>query len=242
MDLWAPIPVKEDFMPGDVISSECMDELVDFYEYSKGCSKIYRAKPAYYEMGIPGATDKCYMRRKVADLILEASQYLPEGLSFRIYDAWRPSRVQEALFYNYMEHLSSLSENAGKSREEIYQKAIMFVSFPSKDPKKPFVHSTGGAVDLTIVDKDFRELDMGTKFDDFSDRAHTAYYETAPMRDDAFKQIRRNRRLLYNIMTGVGFTNLPSEWWHYDYGDRFWSYYTNKPAVYEGILAIGELS
>lgn len=84
MDLWAPIPVKEDFMPGDVTSSECMDELVDFYEYSKGCSKIYRAKPAYYEMGIPGATDKCYMRLRVADLILEAAQYLPEGLSFKI--------------------------------------------------------------------------------------------------------------------------------------------------------------
>jgi len=242
MDLWKPIPVKEDFMPDDVISSESMDELVDFYEYSKGCSKIYRAKPAYYEKGIPGATDKCYMRLGVANLILKAAQYLPQGLYFKIYDAWRPARVQEALFNNYMEYLSSLSENKGKSREQIYQKAIMFVSFPSMDPKRPFVHSTGGAVDLTIVDESFQELDMGTAFDDFSEKAHTAYYETAKLQDEGFEQIRRNRRLLYNVMTGVGFTNLPSEWWHYDYGDRFWSYYTKKPAIYEGILTIERLS
>lgn len=24
-------------------------------------------------------------------------------------------------------------------------------------------------------------------------------------------------------MTSVGFTNYPSEWWHYDYGDLFWA-------------------
>lgn len=238
MDFQAPIPVKDDFIPGDVISSECMDEMVDFYEYSKGCGKIYRAKPAYHEKGIPGAIDKCYMRMKVADLILEAARYLPEGFSFKIYDAWRPARVQEALFNNYMDYLSGLPENSGKSREQIYQKAIKFVSFPSMDTKKPFVHSTGGAVDLTIVDEELRELQMGTEFDDFSDRAHTAYYESKLPKKVDFEQIRKNRRFLYNIMTSVGFTNLPSEWWHYDYGDRFWSYYTKRPAIFEGILSL----
>ncbi len=36
------------------------------------------------------------------------------------------------------------------------------------------------------------------------------------------EQVRENRRLLYYAMIDAGFTNLPSEWWHYDYGDRFW--------------------
>lgn len=91
-----PIPVKEDFMPGDVTSSECMDELVDFYEYSKGCSKIYRAKPAYYEMGIPGATDKCYMRLRVAEhkkeldklISMDCAQrksFVLEGMRLKVY-------------------------------------------------------------------------------------------------------------------------------------------------------------
>ena len=41
--------------------------------------------------------------------------------------------------------------------------------------------------------------------------------------------VRDNRRLLYNVMTEAGFTNLPSEWWHYDYGDKFWAHFT-KPS------------
>lgn len=37
-------------------------------------------------------------------------------------------------------------------------------------------------------------------------------------------------------MIKAGFTNLPSEWWHYDYGDAFWSYYTKNAVKYQGIL------
>lgn len=239
MDFQLPIPKTDDLLPvGDIPSSDCMDKMVDFYEYSKFCSKIYRAKPAYYEQRLPGATEKCFMRSRVADLILEAARYLPQGYYFKIYDAWRPASVQEALFNNYVDYLSKLPENEGMTAQQLHEKAIMFVSYPSRDPKKPFVHSTGGAVDLTIVDETFQELDMGTGFDDFSDKAHTAYFENDSLQDAASEQIRKNRRLLFNIMTGVGFTNLPSEWWHYDYGDRFWSYYSNKPAIYEGILSI----
>lgn len=37
-------------------------------------------------------------------------------------------------------------------------------------------------------------------------------------------------------MCNAGFTNLPSEWWHYDYGTRFWGFFTGNQALYEGIL------
>ena len=39
-------------------------------------------------------------------------------------------------------------------------------------------------------------------------------------------------------MISVGFTNLPSEWWHYDYGTKFWAYFNNTDALYSGILDI----
>ena len=42
-------------------------------------------------------------------------------------------------------------------------------------------------------------------------------------------------------MTEVGFTNLPSEIWHYDYGDRAWAFYNNEPALYKGIFKLEEI-
>ena len=76
---------------------------------------------------------------------------------------------------------------------------------------------------------------MGSGFDEFTDRTHTAYYEINDGGDRS-RTIRENRKLLYHVMTESGFTNLPSEWWHYDYGDRFWAYYTKQPALYRGVF------
>ena len=42
--------------------------------------------------------------------------------------------------------------------------------------------------------------------------------------------------MLYNVMTAAGFTNLPSEWWHYDYGDNMWAQLTGGKPFYAGIL------
>ena len=71
---------------------------------------------------------------------------------------------------------------------------------------------------------------MGTGFDDFTEKSLTSHFESQS------SDIRDNRRLLYRVMTEAGFTNYPLEWWHYDYGDSFWSYYTGKPAIYRGII------
>ncbi|MEJ0071754.1 MAG: M15 family metallopeptidase [Pseudomonadota bacterium] len=40
------------------------------------------------------------------------------------------------------------------------------------DPRRGSPHSRGVAVDLTLIDRQGAPLDMGTGFDDFSDRAH----------------------------------------------------------------------
>jgi D-alanyl-D-alanine dipeptidase len=39
-------------------------------------------------------------------------------------------------------------------------------------------------------------------------------------------------------MIQAGFTNLPSEWWHYDYGTKFWGYFTGNDALYKGIIDV----
>lgn len=190
----------------------------------------------YPRLGYQHSESRCLMRKGVYERLLNASELLPEGIRIRILDAWRPFALQEELYNAYAGSLVKqfcLEDEP----EEIRNKVIeQYISFPNNCPELPPVHTTGGAVDVTLVDCNGLELDMGTGFDDFSEKAHTAYYENG-----GNNQVRDNRRLLYDVMMQAGFTNLPSEWWHYDFGDRFWAYYKDCPAVYRGVFTQEEL-
>jgi len=106
---------------------------------------------------------------------------------------------------------------------------LKIVALPSTNLLKPSPHNTGGSVDLTIIDSVGRLLNMGTPFDEASIRAQTTYF------DDPLNVIRKNRQLLYNIMTRHGFTNYSEEWWHYDYGNQNWAWVSGQSyAVYTG--------
>jgi len=70
-------------------------------------------------------------------------------------------------------------------------------------------HNQGVAIDLTVVDRaSGRELDMGTPFDNFTARAHTA---------NASGQQATNRRILGDAMRRAGFVNYVDEWWHFSF-------------------------
>ena len=172
-------------------------------------------EPKYYNSGIVGSVKDCYVRESVYQRLLSALEFLPEGYGFKIFDAWRPYAVQKFLFDKQVDYLC-VSE--GLDINTAQEQAKKFVSFPVKDSSVPFVHSTGGAVDLTVIDNNRKELNMGTGFDDFTDSTATDYFEKT-LNDE----IKNNRRLLYSVMIKAGFTNYPSEWWHYDYGDAFWA-------------------
>ena len=77
------------------------------------------------------------------------------------------------------------------------------------NPKNGSRHNRGAAVDLTLVDSTGTELEMPTKFDDFTEKAAHAY-------EDLPEQLIKNRRRLKDIMEEYGFSAIKSEWWHYD--------------------------
>lgn len=221
------LPRWHEISTSQVLINENGDRLISISDINSRIIFI----PYYYMNGVPGATENCYMRESVYGLLISALELLPKGYGFKVFDAWRPYEVQKFLFEEYVAKLQ-LSENI--SLKEAEEKARNFVSYPSLDKSKPFVHSTGGAIDLTIIDDNDRELNMGTSFDDFSPLAFTDYYESS-----LNNEIKNNRRLLYNVMTKVGFSNYPSEWWHYDYGDVFWASEKNKNcAFFGGILKL----
>ena len=189
----------------------------------------------YFEAGMKNATKSCLVRKEVYEMLTTAHGFLPKGYRFYIFDTWRPFLLQEELYRHYSEIVIRQFHLEDASEEEKRKMIASFVSPPVKDPAFPPVHTTGGAVDLTILDENGRMLNMGADFDEVSERSDTIYYETARDIED-YEKVRENRRLLYNTMTSAGFSNLPSEWWHYDYGDRFWAYYKNRPAIYSGIF------
>lgn len=224
--------------PEEVAIAPNLERLISLEELETG--KIV-CEPVYFNNGVEGAVDTCYFREGVGNMLLKAVDLLPEKYGLKIYDAWRPYEVQRSLFSYY--HCKLKKKHAGKlSEDEIGKLAREFVSYPSEDRMTPFVHSTGGAIDLTIITRSGEELNMGSRFDDFAEISNTAYYENVGCINGLSKttidEISSNRRLLYNVMVEAGFTNLPSEWWHYDYGDRFWGYYKNKSSIYEGIYKI----
>lgn len=215
--------------------SPCYDgineEFVDISEYSNNRIKV---QMKYAEQKRQGSITVALARKSVVDKLLLALDLLPQGYTFKIFDAWRPYEVQKSLYDEYFEKLKK--ENPLLTEEELHKLSREFVSFPDNTQLFSFVHSSGGALDLTIVDENNVELDMGTNFDDFSYLANTHAFEKTDN-----EVVKENRRMLYFAMTDVGFTNFPNEWWHYDYGDIFYSRMTKKSVKYASVYSINEM-
>ena len=116
-----------------------------------------------------------------------------------VLDALRPQRVQQQLW------------DALQGTE-----LLGYIAEPSRGS----IHSFGMALDITIVGPDGQELDMGTGFDDLSERSHPAL-ELALLESEEITQEQvAHRRLLRDAMFQAGFFGINSEWWHFDCGDR----------------------
>lgn len=71
-------------------------------------------------------------------------------------------------------------------------------------------HCKGTAIDVTLADKNGKLLEMGTDFDDFSEKAW-------PKNQHISNKAQKNRALLCEVMETYGFKQNDYEWWHFDY-------------------------
>ncbi len=131
---------------------------------------------------------RCYLRPIAADAINKAQKILQTKYkySFKMFDCYRPRPAQQRLW--------DVVPNPD------------YVTPPSKGS----MHNKGLAVDLTIVDENGRDLDMGTPYDFFGKEAHTDNLSLP-------KNVLANRTLLTNVMKEVGFKGIRTEWWHFSY-------------------------
>ena len=189
--------------------------------------------PVYSKMGIPGALAECHLRQSVYQRLLKAANQLPGDLRLVILDGWRPHCVQKYLFDTLVKLMVDV--NPQSSMDQHLSEARNLVSPPSDLSSSPSPHLTGGAVDVTLANKQGEMLDMGSLFDEASPVSYTASLENIENPNQMQRAARDNRRILYNVMKDAGFTNLPSEWWHFDFGDQLWAWYKKSPvAIYGG--------
>ena len=71
------------------------------------------------------------------------------------------------------------------------------------------MHNRGLAIDLTLVDQNGNELEMGTPYDYFGIKSHSDY-------TDFDERTISNRNTLRQVMEEQGFKIIKSEWWHFN--------------------------
>lgn len=131
----------------------------------------------------------CYLHQDAAACLEKAMALAsPHGLRLKVLDAFRPTEAQQMLW--------------DCVPNETY------VANPAKGSN----HSRGAAVDLTLVDQLGNELDMGTPFDDFTNKSHHGSLEVSV-------EAQKNRLILLGIMSAAGWDFYQCEWWHYQLFD-----------------------
>lgn len=181
---------------------------------------------SYKEQNFVGTLSTMFSRQSVILKLNEALEYLPNNFSFVVFDAFRTVKTQLALFeyvYNQQKEL-----NPNLPHEILYNKTREFVVHPSEISRYAIPpHNSGGAIDISLMHDD-QILDMGTDFDAVTSMSHTNYFEqdyqiSSGITEKKWYEIRINRRILFNTLKQVGFTNFDVEWWHYDLGDCMWA-------------------
>jgi zinc D-Ala-D-Ala dipeptidase len=132
---------------------------------------------------------RCILRLSVAQRLSRVQENLQKiGLGLKVYDCYRPLSVSKQMW--------------------AVKPDPRYVANPVRGSN----HNRGASVDLTIVDRNGKELEMPTGFDNFTEKAHRDY-------QGGSAASRKNSALLERVMKAQGFMSISTEWWHFDAED-----------------------
>lgn len=171
-------------------------------------------EPIYFQRGL-AKDSKVLLRKEVAEKLLNIESKL-KGFRLKIWDGFRSHNTQENIYIKYRQEVKT--NHPDWNDEEIKVEVGKFVS-PAYQKDRIPPHLSGGSVDLTLVDQNWKELDMWTEFDSFTPEASTFFYEIYNDKPT----ITNNRRILRNAMIEEWFSLDEDEWWHFDYGNQIWA-------------------
>jgi D-alanyl-D-alanine dipeptidase len=141
---------------------------------------------------------EAFLQKEAAMKLVAAQQYLKRqhpSYTLIIYDAARPQTAQRIMW----EHVKNTPMQS-------------YVASPSKVS----MHSYGVAVDLSILNGEGNELDMGTPVDFLGALAEPRREQQYLAEGKLTQQQIANRQLLRAVMRKAGFRGISNEWWHYE--------------------------
>ncbi|MBS4773500.1 MAG: D-alanyl-D-alanine carboxypeptidase family protein [Proteobacteria bacterium] len=174
----------------------------------------------------PRYTSVRTIRAYTYDLLKQARRHLPENCHFVIYEAYRPMSAQVELWNGVVTRLSRQHPHLDVDSEELIAMCDVFAANPYRQGSG---HQSGAAVDISLVDDNGTEYDMGGEVRGFDNTADFDCPEISA-------QARKNREILREALAKVGMVNYPSEWWHYSFGDRLWARLTGSKLAIFGKL------
>lgn len=166
-----------------------------------------------------------YLRKSVYEKLCLLDEWVKkDNYKIKLFDAYRSFDKQKELWKNTLEETRKTNPNLGE--DEITRMTTLKLANPTNGIGG---HQTGGAIDITLLDANNNELDMGS-----------GYLEHIPQTKTYCKDLtdtqKKNRNYLLEKMSKLDFVNFPTEWWHYCYGDRMWAAYNGKKECFYGYV------
>lgn len=207
-----------------------------------GENRYHAAWNPPYHHSIPGSIPDLLVRESVAHKLAAINARLAgSGIELFLFDGYRPVAVQNYFYFDWVPKYLR-GRHPHRDEEWIVEQTGRYWARGARSRAEIAArtppHATGGAVDLGLRHADTGQLlEMGTMFDDISERSRTDHFERhAPGGPSGFteEEALGNRRLLFHLMHDEGFANHPAEWWHYTHGDQSWARRRGAPAAFYG--------
>lgn len=145
----------------------------------------------------------CICTEEAAQALKMAQQEVQEkGWSLIVFDAYRPQKAVD----HFMEWAANIDDTLTKSKfyPNIDKKDLFKLNYIASKSS----HSRGSTFDVSILDEEGNQLDMGTSFDFFGPKSWPSY-------EGVSKEQKANRMYLQSIMKKHGFNPYKEEWWHF---------------------------
>jgi D-alanyl-D-alanine dipeptidase len=141
---------------------------------------------------------EAFLQTEAAKKLVLAQKYLKQinaDYKLIVYDAARPQWAQEIMWNKV--------KNTPMKR---------YVASPARIS----MHTYGVAVDVSILDSDGKELDMGTEVDFLGALAEPKHEAKYLASGELTREQVKNRDLLRTVMKKAGFRGISNEWWHFE--------------------------
>lgn len=200
-------------------AGESQEALVDATKYDSSIITKYLKEDMLEITG-----DVIYIRDELAKKLALVNKALAsKGCRLKVVYGYRHPEVQERYFERRKNEVKG--QLPSYSNEEIDRYTHNFVAVPDVAG-----HPAAAAIDLTVVDSNGKDLDMGSMIADYSDPSKIITFS-----DDISESQATNRLILHNAMVEQDFAPFYGEWWHFSYGDREWAAFYNKKALYGAV-------